>query len=84
MVSVRTPGAFLVEPCLLSLSLLCLLPQRKHYREDSVRTTSIPYPPKGRERNKEMLYSTQNSTQYSMIIYMEKNLKENGCVYMSN
>ena len=33
----------------------------------------------------DLLYSTENSTQYSVLIYMgEKNLKENGCVYMHN
>ena len=30
------------------------------------------------------LYGTENSTQYSVIIYVGKNLKGNGCVYMYN
>ena len=31
------------------------------------------------------IHSTGNSTQYSVIIYVErKTLKENGCVYMYN
>ena len=34
--------------------------------------------------NGDQLYSTENSTQYSVIIYMGKNLKENGYVYMYN
>ena len=34
--------------------------------------------------NGDLLYSTENSTQYSMIIYVGKNQKENGCVYKCN
>ena len=32
----------------------------------------------------DLLYSIGNSTQYSVIIYMGKNLKKNGCVYVYN
>ena len=34
--------------------------------------------------NGDLLYSTGNSTQYSVISYMGKNLNKNGCVYMCN
>ena len=34
--------------------------------------------------NGDLLYSTENSTQYSMKIYVGKNQKENGCVYKCN
>ena len=32
----------------------------------------------------DLLYSTENSTQYSVIICVGKNLKENECMYMYN
>ena len=32
--------------------------------------------------NKHPVYSTGKSTQYSLITYMEKNLKKNGYMYM--
>ena len=32
--------------------------------------------------NKHPVYSTRKSTQYSLITYMEKNLKKNGYMYM--
>ena len=32
--------------------------------------------------NKDLLHSTGNSTKYSIITYMEKNLKKNGYMYM--
>ena len=34
--------------------------------------------------NKDLLYSTGNSTQYSVITYMRKNLKKNEYMYMYN
>ena len=34
--------------------------------------------------NGDLLYSTGNSTQYSVMICMGENVKENGCVYMCN
>ena len=35
--------------------------------------------------NGDLLYSTENSTQYSVIIYLEKeSKKKNGCVYLYN
>ena len=34
--------------------------------------------------NKDLLYSTGNSTQYSVMTYMEKNLKKSGYMYMYN
>ena len=34
--------------------------------------------------NKDLLYSTGNSTQYPVMTYMEKNLKESGYMYMYN
>ena len=34
--------------------------------------------------NRHLLYSRGNSAPYYMIIYVGKNLKENGCVYMYN
>ena len=34
--------------------------------------------------NSDLLNSTGNSTQYSVITHMEKNLKKNGYVYMYN
>ena len=32
--------------------------------------------------NKDLLYSTGNSTQYSIITYKGENLKENGYIYI--
>ena len=34
--------------------------------------------------NKDLLYRTGNPSQYAVLIYMEKNLKKNGCLYMYN
>ena len=34
--------------------------------------------------NKDLLYSTGNSTRYSIMAYMEKNLKQSGYMYMQN
>ena len=34
--------------------------------------------------NKDLLYSTGNSTQYSVITYMGKESEKNGYVYMYN
>ena len=34
--------------------------------------------------NKKLLYSTGNSTQYSVLAYMGKNLKKSGYMYMYN
>jgi len=34
--------------------------------------------------NKDLLYSTGNSTQYSIMTYTEKNLKKSGYLYIYN
>ena len=34
--------------------------------------------------NKDLLYSTGNSTQHSAMVYMRKNLKRSECMYMYN
>ena len=34
--------------------------------------------------NKDLLYSTGASTQYLVLTYTEKNLKQSGCMYMYN
>ena len=34
--------------------------------------------------NKDLVYNTQKSTQYSIVTYMKKNPKMNGYMYMCN